>query len=259
MNEFQRRGPLRAAASYPQWMQQLLNQCQPAKQLVVEHELFRRMAAGKLGLPAMRLFLIGTWPVIEQFPLYMAQNLLKTRAGRQRGEDMARRYLVRNIRVEQNHADYWQAWAECYGITMAELQAQQVPPEMHALSHWCWHCSASDELLLAMAATNYAIEGATGEWSQRICTSGRYEASLPEARRKRSMKWLKLHAHYDDDHPWEALDIICTLAGEQPSSCLQYQLQAAICKSYSYMLLILDRCLQLEASLKPPRHAANLA
>ncbi|WP_217450734.1 TenA family transcriptional regulator [Vogesella oryzae] len=198
----------------------------------------------------MRLFLTGTWPVIEQFPLYMAQSLLKTRVGRHRGEDMARRYLVRNIRVEQNHADYWQAWAASYGITLMDLHAQRVPVEMHALSHWCAHCCSNSELLLAIAATNYAIEGATGEWSQYVCAAGRYEASLPEASRKRTMKWLKVHAHYDDDHPWEALEIICTLAGTQPARQLQQQLQAAICKSYSYMELILDQCLPQEASSK---------
>ena len=37
----------------------------------------------------------------------MAQSLLKTRYGRSEGDNLARRWLVRNIRVEQNHAEYW--------------------------------------------------------------------------------------------------------------------------------------------------------
>lgn len=62
------------------------------------------------------------------------------------------------------------------------------------------------------------------------------------------MKWLKLHAQYDDAHPWEALEIICTLAGTNPSAELRRQLRDAICKSYDYMYLFLERCMQLEES-----------
>jgi pyrroloquinoline quinone (PQQ) biosynthesis protein C len=96
-----------------------------------------------------------------------------------------------------------------------------VAPELHALSHWCWHTSSADSLIVAIAATNYAIEGATGEWSALVCSNGVYAASFPEEDRKRAMKWLKMHAQYDDAHPWEALEIICTLAGTNPSKALQ--------------------------------------
>jgi pyrroloquinoline quinone (PQQ) biosynthesis protein C len=60
------------------------------------------------------------------------------------------------------------------------------------------------------------------------------------------MKWLKMHAQYDDAHPWEALEIICTLAGMNPSKQLQADLRQAVCKSYDYMYLFLERCMQLE-------------
>ena len=35
--------------------------------------------------------------------------------------DEARRYLIRNIRVEQNHADHWIEWACASGLTKADL------------------------------------------------------------------------------------------------------------------------------------------
>ncbi|MGV8498576.1 TenA family transcriptional regulator, partial [Pseudomonas aeruginosa] len=209
----------------------------------------------ELSPALMRLYLIGGWPVVEQFPLYMSQNLLKTRFARHPGEDMARRWLMRNIRVELNHADYWLHWAEAHGVSLAEIQAQDVPAELHALSHWCWHTCASDSLAVAMAATNYAIEGVTGEWSALVCSNGVYENAFPKEGRKRAMKWLKLHAQYDDAHPWEALEIICTLAGTNPSAELRRQLRDAICKSYDYMYLFLERCMQLEEA----RSARKLA
>ena len=97
-----------------------------------------------------------------------------------------------------------------------------------------------------MAATNYAIEGAVGEWSAVVCSSTVYEDSFPQEGRKRAMKWLKMHAQYDDEHPWEALEIICTLAGLNPSEALQTELRKAICKSYDYKYLFLQSCLQYE-------------
>ncbi|PWB36039.1 TenA family transcriptional regulator [Pseudomonas sp. SDI] len=259
IDAFIRTGPLMDPASYPLWAQQLIRDCAASKRRVVEHEFYQRLRDNRLGSKALRQYLIGGWPVVEQFSLYMAQNLTKTRYARHPGEDLARRWLMRNIRVELNHADYWVNWCHAHGISLAELQAQQVPPELHALSHWCWHTSSADSLIVAIAATNYAIEGATGEWSALVCSSGAYAAGLPEEGRKRAMKWLKLHAQYDDEHPWEALEIVCTLAGNHPSATLQAELREAVCKSYHYMYLFLERCLQEEPALPKRQGAATRA
>ena len=88
----------------------------------------------------------------------------------------------------------------------------------------------------------------TGEWAALVCSTGNYAEGFPEEGRKRAMKWLKMHAQYDDAHPWEALEIICTLAGMNPSKALQAELRQAVCKSYDYMYLFLERCMQLETS-----------
>jgi pyrroloquinoline quinone (PQQ) biosynthesis protein C len=240
------------ASSYPAWAQQLIKDCSFAKSRVVEHELYQRMRDGHLNHKVMRQYLIGGWPVVEQFAIYMANNLAKTRFARHPGEDMARRWLMRNIRVELNHADYWVNWAKAHGVSLDDLTRQQVSPELHALSHWCWHTSSSDSLVVGMAATNYAIEGATGEWAAVVCSTGAYAEGFPEEERKPAMKWLKMHAQYDDSHPWEALEIICTLAGNNPSEHLQAELRQAVCKSYDYMYLFLEHCMQLD-KVKSPR------
>lgn len=243
---FKRTGPLMEASSYPVWAQRLLADCSAAKARVTDHELYQRMRDGQLSPRTMRQFLIGGWPVVEQFAVYMAQNLTKTCYARHPGEDMARRWLMRNIRVELNHADYWVNWAAAHGVTLDELKAQRVPTELHALSHWCWHSCSADSLVVAMAATNYAIEGATGEWAAVVCGGDTYAELFPPEQRKKAMKWLKLHAQYDDAHPWEALEIICTLAGLAPDESLQEALRHAICKSYEYMYLFLERCMTQE-------------
>jgi pyrroloquinoline quinone (PQQ) biosynthesis protein C len=245
---FIRTGPLMDASSYPAWAQQLIDDCSDAKAKVVGHELYQRMRDGRLSSKTMRQYLIGGWPVVEQFAVYMAHNLTKTRFARHPGEDMARRWLMRNIRVELNHADYWVNWSAAHGVTLEDLQAQLVPSELHALNHWCWHSCSSDSLVVAIAATNYAIEGATGEWSAVVCSQDTYANMFPPDTRKRAMKWLKMHAQYDDSHPWEALEIICTLAGNNPSEQLQSDVRMAVCKSYEYMFLFLERCMTLERS-----------
>ncbi|MCY1426442.1 hypothetical protein D3C76_434880 [compost metagenome] len=246
IDAFSRTGPLMELGSYPAWARQLVQDCSESKRRVVEHEFYQRMRDATLSARTLRLYLVGGWPVVEQFALYMAQNLTKTRFARHPGEDMARRWLMRNIRVELNHADYWVNWSHAHGVSIEDLQAQKVPAELQALSDWCWHTSSADPLVIAIAATNYAIEGATGEWSALVCSGGTYAAAFPEDVRKRAMKWLKMHAQYDDAHPWEALEIICTLAGNNPSQALQADLRRAICKSYDYMHLFLERCLQHE-------------
>ena len=255
---FSRNGPLMEASSYPVWAQQLIQDCSSAKAKVVEHELYQRMRDGQLSPKIMRQYLIGGWPVVEQFAVYMANNLAKTRFARHPGEDMARRWLMRNIRVELNHADYWIHWSEAHGVSLDDLKAQRVSPHLHALSHWCWHTSSADSLIVAIAATNYAIEGATGEWSAVVCSSGEYAELFPEESRKRAMKWLKMHAQYDDSHPWEALEIICTLAGNDPSQHLQAELRQAVTKSYDYMFLFLEHCMQLDKTAAHRTRAAEL-
>jgi len=249
---FARSGELTDIGSYPAWARNLAADCAAARRAVTHHELFQLMRQGELQPAQCRTFLIGIWPVIEQFPQYMALNLLKVAIGRAQGHEEARRYLIRNIRVEQNHADHWLAWAEGAGLAREELLHGEMPPETHALSHWCWHTCERDSLAAGMAATNYAIEGATGDWSAFVCEVDRFEQTFPIDARARSMKWLKLHAKYDDTHPWEALEIICTLVGTNPNRRYFELIRSRVITSYGYMKMALDKCLDTQRTISMP-------
>lgn len=254
---FVRSGALMDATSYPAWLQGVLAECSDARRSVVEHEIFQLMGDNALPNASMQRFLAGVWPVIEQFPQYMAMNLLKVQYG-SRGHEMARKYLIRNIRVEQNHVEYWIDWAQAHGVTRTELLSRWRSGSIDALSHWCWHTCERDPLAVAMAATNYAIEGVTGEWTARVCSSGSYENGFPSELRKKAMKWLRVHADYDDTHPWEALEIIATLLGNQPSMHEIDSIRVAILKSYGYMCLAFDNCLELENVARMPEALATI-
>ncbi|KRE92506.1 TenA family transcriptional regulator [Frateuria sp. Soil773] len=241
-NRFELTGPLTELSSYPQWAQDMVGACEGSKQEVLRHELWALMCEARLSLASTRNFMVGIWPVIERFPGYMAHSLLKTQYGRSPGDNLARRWLVRNIRVEQNHADHWLKWAEGAGVPREEVLRGSAPMGSQALAQWCEEISSRGSLAASIAATNYAVEGATGEWSQLVYDSPTYAQSLPAETRTQSLRWLQLHAAYDDTHPWEALEIVCTLVGNSPAVDEVEHLAECIRRSYTGMRVLADRC-----------------
>ena len=241
---FERTGPLTELTSYPQWAQDMVADCEKAKQRVVNHEFWDLMGAGSLDFASTANFMKGIWPVIERFPAYMALSLLKTQFGRSAGDNLARRWLVRNIRVEQNHAEYWLNWAEGAGVERDEVLHGRAPHGTGTLASWCEQICSSGSLAASIAATNYAVEGATGEWSQRIYESAAYVESFPKEIRAGSLRWLQLHAAYDDTHPWEALEIVCTLMGAYPAAEDVAHLADCIKRSYVSMSISMDCCME---------------
>jgi len=238
--EFKRTGELKDLSSYPAWLQQVVLDTNPDKHRIVNHRLFTLMRDARLPLPVMRRFLIGTWSTIEQFPRFMAKNLEKISFGESTGHDMARRYLMHNIRVEQKHADHWVEWAKSADVSLDELRHSEGHDAMQALAHWCWQIADRSSLAVGMAATNFAVEGATGEWSCLVCSKKDYANSLPEDIRGPAMRWLRVHAEYDDTHPWEALEIIATLLGHAPEQSEVNAIRRAIRSSYAYMEMAAD-------------------
>jgi pyrroloquinoline quinone (PQQ) biosynthesis protein C len=237
---FERTGSIDNLNSYPAWAQDMVGACESAKRDVVRHELFSMMREGVLNLDSTANFMVGIWPVIERFPGYMASSLLKTRYGRSEGDNMARRWLVRNIRVEQNHAEYWLDWAAGAGVSREKVLDGWVPKNMMVLADWCEEVSSRDSLAAGIIATNYAVEGATGEWSQLVYEGAAYRDSMPTPQ---ALRWLKLHAAYDDEHPWEALEIVCTLVGTNPVAQQVAYLRDCVRRSYVSMRIVIDHCL----------------
>lgn len=240
---FQRTGELKALSSYPQWLQDVVASTSRGKARVANHEFFTLLRDARLPSVAMRKFMIGAWPTIEQFPQFMAMNLKKLRVGDGPGEDLARRYLIHNIRVEQKHAEHWIDWASSVDLTIDDLKHGDGIEALSALAHWCWYVCDRASLPVAIAATNYAVEGVTGEWSCLVCSKTSYADSLPDDVRGPATRWLRLHAAYDDTHPWEALEIVATLLGESPPPAEIEAVRRAIRSTYVYFAMGLDHAL----------------
>ena len=95
-----------------------------------------------------------------------------------------------------------------------------------------------------MAATNYAVEGITGQWTSIVCSSQTYELTFAPEIRTSAMRWLRVHAHYDDAHPWEAIEIVAMLLGTNPAPRDIDAIRAAITNSYEYTRMVFDYCLE---------------
>lgn len=245
MNQsFELAGPLTSLSSYPSWMQDIVAECAAGKEKCVTHELFQLMRVAELDQNSTANFLIGIWPVIERFPGYMALSLLKTRFGRSPADDLARRWLVRNIRVEQNHAEYWLKWAEGEGIARNDVLHQQAPEGTQTLANWLEEVCTRDSLAASVAASNYAVEGVAGEWAKLVFESKVYQDSFPDNERKATLRWLELHAEYDDVHPWEALEIVCTAMGSNPKVEQVTHIHECIKRTYTSQLVSVSRCLE---------------
>lgn len=242
--EFRRTGPLKDLTSYPRWLQEVVHDTNPDKERVVNHPVFTMMREATLSVSQIQKFLTGVWLTIERFPQFMAMNLQKMQFGDSHGADMARRYLIQNIRVEQKHADHWLAWAQASGLSLADLKHAKNCAEEQALAHWCWYVCAQPSLPVGVAATNYAVEGATGEWACLVCSKDTYADSFPDSCRVSAMRWLRVHAEYDDTHPWEALDIVATLMGNEPSDSDVEAVRSAVRTSFNYMELAVDGVLR---------------
>jgi len=231
-------------ARYPLWAQDLILESREAKEAVTRHEAWRLMSEGTISRRLHRIMLVGFWPLIEKFPHFLSLNLLKTTQGRDAGVNAARTWLARNLRAEAKHAEWYLDWAEGLGVGRDEMFDGAPPVEMAAIAEWCWRISHVGGLAEGMVATNYAVEGATGEWVREVAPSEPYRRLFAPAAIDRTMRWLEAHADYDASHPFEALDIIAQLLGADPPRERLRGIRHAVTRSYELYRLALDVALE---------------
>lgn len=225
------------------WAQKFWDTLTPLKDQVVEHRYFKDIQSGKLPMDLCHKGLIDFYPLVENFPKFMALNLAKTKMGDTPGNQEARYWLIQNIKVEQNHDDWWVGWAEGFGVTREQLHTAKPSPQMDAINHYLWYVNTYGSLAEGMAATNLAIEWSTGEWTMSIVEGVKSYSNLGYENVKindRVMSWLTAHASYDDKHPYEAMEIIkllCDASSQEQEKALQVAK-----RSLEYYILALDDC-----------------
>lgn len=227
--------------AHPPWAQRFWDDLIPLKDRIARHPLFQEMAAGELSLARFRHALLHFYPLVGNFPQYMALSLAKTHETHLPGMLASRDWLIGNIKIEQRHLYWYRDWAMGFGITAEQLDHVRPSAAMDAVNHYLWHTNQRASLAEGIAASNLAIEWATGDWTMSVVHGMKAYAERGEARiDRRTMAWLRAHAHYDDAHPYEAMELVKQLCGD--NNALQQRAFLAAERGMEYYLLALDDC-----------------
>lgn len=192
----------------PTWIDTMKAYVRPYWDGLVRGELVTKAATGRLSLEEMQGWMLQMYPVIHAFPKFLAEALIKVE------DDYSRTFFIDNIRVERAHANHWVAMCEGFGLQRSALMElaegdKPVLRDVQSLTDWLWYINCKGSLPEAVAATSFAIEGAIGDISRRVVEGFQfYDGANDVALSSRTYKWFREHAHYDDQHPKIALQIV---------------------------------------------------
>lgn len=191
-----------------EWIETLKAYVAPDWRDLVEGEWATNVKTGAWSTAGMRGWFLQLYPFIHAFPKFLAEALIKVE------DESSRSFLIDNIRVEKAHAEHWIWMGEGFGIARAEMLAiaegqRPVLRDVQSLTDWIWYINSKGTLAEAVAATSFAIEGATGDLTRNLL-----DAFIAYGKREgvnmnpRTTKWFRNHAKYDDDHPRIAMEVV---------------------------------------------------
>lgn len=201
-------GSMSELSPNPQWVESLNGYIQPYKDELLGGDWAEGVASTQMSVPEMRGWILQLYPFIHAFPKFLAEALIKVE------DDYSRAFLIDNIRVEKAHAEHWIWMGEGFGLTRKEMidlaeGKKPVLRDVQSLTDWMWYINTKGTLAEAVGATSFAIEGIAGDIARKV-TAG-FEAYRDHPGVKmgpKTYKWFREHAHYDDDHPKIALEVV---------------------------------------------------
>lgn len=194
------------------WIETLKNFVKPDWDNLVGGEWATNVNNGTWSTDAMRGWFLQLYPFIHAFPKFLAEALIKVE------DDYSRSFLIDNIRVEKAHAEHWLWMGEGFSIPRSEMTAlaegdRPLLRDVQSLTDWIWYINAKGSLAEAVAATSFAIEGATGDLTRALLKGFEAYGSREGVNMNpRTTKWFRNHAKYDDEHPRIALQIVARYA-----------------------------------------------
>jgi pyrroloquinoline quinone (PQQ) biosynthesis protein C len=194
--------------SHAEWIETFKCFIQPDWHDIVAGEWATKVDKGMWSTSAMRGAFLQLYPFIHSFPKFLAEALIKVE------DEYSRSFLIDNIRVEKAHAEHWIWMGEGFGIPRHEMIAlaegdRPLLRDVQSLTDWIWYINAKGSLAEAVAATSFAIEGATGDLARGLLKGFEAYGSREGVHMNpRTTKWFRNHAKYDDEHPRIALEIV---------------------------------------------------
>ncbi len=240
-----------------EWIETLKRYLQPDWNEIVAGEWATNLINGTWSTDAIRGWCLQLYPFIHAFPKFLAEALIKAE------DEYSRSFLIDNIRVEKAHAEHWIWMGEGFGIPRSEMMAmaegeRPMLRDVQSLSDWMWFINAKGSLAEAVAATSFAIEGATGDLTRGLIHAFEaYGSREGVSMNPRTTKWFRNHAKYDDEHPRIALQIV---ARNAQTERVRMKVMAAARRSLQLLnlaLLTAGREYSPQAQARPVSSAAQ--
>jgi pyrroloquinoline quinone (PQQ) biosynthesis protein C len=229
---------------HPDWVKSFLDIIEPYQERITTHRLFEEFKKGLLTVRQCQGALINFYPLINSFPQYMALNLAKVPEQNSPRNRKARNWLITNIAQERLHGAWWRQFATGFRVDGSVFDKEIVPPaEMDAINHYLWRICTHGTLAEGISGSNFAVEGATGQWTKSIRGSfEKYRGVEGIEIDEKTLRWVAAHADYDDRHPFEALEIMKAFATTKDE---QGRVTHAAVRTLEYYELALDACYEL--------------
>lgn len=199
---------VRKISSHPLWVASLYEFVSPHWDNLVNGPWANGVASANLSVEQMQGWILQIYPFIYDFPKFLAEGLIKVE------DDFSRTFLIENIRIEKAHAEHWLWMGEGFGLNKQEMLdlaegGKPVLRDVQSLTDWVWRVNTKGSLAEAVAATSFAIEGVAGALARKIGTGFESYRDRPGVdMNPKTYKWIREHAHYDDEHPKFALEIV---------------------------------------------------
>jgi len=201
-------GSMQEISPHPLWVDALHGYIKPYWEELLEGDWAEGITNTTLTIPEMQGWILQLYPFIHTFPKFLAEALTKVE------DDYSRGFLIDNIRVEKAHAEHWIWMGEGFGVSRAAMLdlAEGTRPilrDVQSLTDWLWYINTKGSLAEAVAATSFAIEGIAGDIARKVTSGFEAYRDTPGVDMKpKTYKWFREHAHYDDEHPVIALEIV---------------------------------------------------
>ncbi len=201
-------GSMHELSTHPQWVESLNGYVKPYWDELLNGEWAAAVAAGRLTVPEMQGWILQIYPFIHAFPKFLAEALIKVE------DDYSRSFLIDNIRVEKAHAEHWVWMGMGFGLKKSDMLDlaegnRPVLRDVQSLTDWLWYVNTKGSLAEAVAATSFAVEGATGDLARKVMRGFESYRDKPGVDMgPKTYKWMREHAHYDDEHPKIAMEIV---------------------------------------------------
>ena len=194
--------------SAPQWVDSLNGYLKPYWDELLQGHWCEGVANTRLTVPEMQGWIMQVYPFIHAFPKFLAEALIKVE------DDYSRSFLIDNIRVEKAHAEHWIWMGLGFGLTRQEMLdaadgSKPVLRDVQSLTDWLWYINTKGSMAEAVAATSFAIEGIAGDIARKVVRGFEAYKDTPGVQMgPKTYKWFREHAHYDDEHPKIAMEIV---------------------------------------------------